>query len=105
MTERSRSPSLSLTIQEQQQHEFLLPTPVSPTPNTKQDMNAYIGQFSLKTPSIEPDKLYTCIECGQQFNRAHNLKLHKAVHSASKSFQVYKVTTNLFTFNTVYLVH
>lgn len=97
---QSKSPPLSLTIQEQQQHEFLLPTPVSPTtgPPPNHDMKAYIGQFSLKPVSTESEKLFTCITCGQHFNRAHNLKVHKAIHSASKSFQVFEMLPPPFFF-------
>ncbi|OBZ86253.1 hypothetical protein A0J61_05690 [Choanephora cucurbitarum] len=62
-------------------------TPVSPT----QDFSSLFGQFSLKTVPSSPyenQKIFTCIECGQTFNRAHNLKSHKATHSATKPFQV-----------------
>ncbi|KAI8365679.1 hypothetical protein EDC96DRAFT_509503 [Choanephora cucurbitarum] len=60
--------------------------PVTPT----QDFSSLFGQFSLKTVPSSPyenQKIFTCIECGQTFNRAHNLKSHKATHSATKPFQ------------------
>ncbi|KAI8084399.1 uncharacterized protein B0P05DRAFT_535425 [Gilbertella persicaria] len=75
--------------QQQQQHtsqHTKLPTPITPT----QDFSSLFGQFSLKTVPSSPyenPKTFTCLECGQTFNRAHNLKSHKATHSATKPFQ------------------
>ncbi|EPB87393.1 hypothetical protein HMPREF1544_05819 [Mucor circinelloides 1006PhL] len=70
----------------QLQHK--LPTPVSPT-TTTHNFGSLVSQFSIKpsTSNEETHKLYTCIECGQNFNRAHNLKSHRATHSASKPYQ------------------
>ncbi|KAK4520833.1 uncharacterized protein ATC70_006714 [Mucor velutinosus] len=71
----------------QLQHK--LPTPISPTTTTAHHFGSLVSQFSIKpsTSNEETDKLYTCIECGQNFNRAHNLKSHRATHSASKPYQ------------------
>ncbi|KAI8638731.1 hypothetical protein BD408DRAFT_351338 [Parasitella parasitica] len=70
----------------QLQHK--LPTPISPT-TTALNFGSLVSQFSVKpsTSNEETDKLHTCIECGQNFNRAHNLKSHRATHSASKPYQ------------------
>jgi hypothetical protein len=94
------SPPLSLSISssssenklDPSHHSFqLLPTPISPTstPNTH-DFGSLFSQFSLKSNNqVDTNtKLFTCTECGQTFNRAHNLKSHKTTHSASKLFQV-----------------
>lgn len=72
----------------QLQHK--LPTPISPTTTTAQHFGSLVSQFSVKpsTSNEDTNKLYTCIECGQNFNRAHNLKSHRATHSASKPYQV-----------------
>ncbi|CAO3611009.1 unnamed protein product [Mucor fragilis] len=71
----------------QLQHK--LPTPISPTTTTAQHFGSLVSQFSVKpsTSNEDTNKLYTCIECGQNFNRAHNLKSHRATHSASKPYQ------------------
>ncbi|KAI7907821.1 uncharacterized protein BX663DRAFT_445777 [Cokeromyces recurvatus] len=59
-----------------------------PSTRINSDMNACIHQFSLNdTTSSSEHKVFTCNDCGQEFNRAYNLKSHKATHSASKSFQ------------------
>ncbi|CEP09412.1 hypothetical protein [Parasitella parasitica] len=70
----------------QLQHK--LPTPISPT-TTLHNFGSLVSQFSVKpsTSNEETNKLHTCIECGQNFNRAHNLKSHRATHSASKPYQ------------------
>ncbi|KAL9552947.1 hypothetical protein MBANPS3_003530 [Mucor bainieri] len=71
----------------QVQHK--LPTPISPTTSTAHNFGSLVSQFSVKpsTSNEDTNKLYTCIECGQNFNRAHNLKSHRATHSASKPYQ------------------
>ncbi|KAI9342981.1 hypothetical protein BD770DRAFT_414514 [Pilaira anomala] len=63
-----------------------LPTPISPTAI---HFGSLISQFSIKDTSAETSnsKLFVCPDCNQVFNRAHNLKSHRATHSASKPFQ------------------
>ncbi|GAA5812471.1 hypothetical protein MFLAVUS_005927 [Mucor flavus] len=62
-----------------------LPTPISPT---TVHFGSLISQFSIKdTTSESSTKLFGCPDCSQVFNRAHNLKSHRATHSASKPFQ------------------
>jgi hypothetical protein len=77
---------------EENNNTSLLPTPVSPI-----QFGSLLSQFSLKdknntitdssSPS-PPTKLFSCPDCNQVFHRAHNLKSHKATHSASKPYQV-----------------
>ncbi|GAA5802133.1 hypothetical protein EDC94DRAFT_609616 [Helicostylum pulchrum] len=65
-----------------------LPTPISPT--TTVHFGSLISQFSIKdnsTSESSTNKLFGCPDCSQVFNRAHNLKSHRATHSASKPFQ------------------
>lgn len=71
----------------------MLPTPVSPV-TTHHDFESLISQFSIKETNHAKEsdssalKSYPCPECNQVFNRAHNLKSHRATHSATKPFQV-----------------
>lgn len=73
-------------------HSFqLLPTPISPTSTSNtHDFGSLFSQFSLKSNNLVETntKSFICTDCGQTFNRAHNLKSHKTTHSASKPFQV-----------------
>ncbi|CAO3650746.1 unnamed protein product [Mucor hiemalis] len=67
----------------------MLPTPVSPV-TTNHDFESLISQFSIKETNHAKEsdmKTYPCPECNQVFNRAHNLKSHRATHSATKPFQ------------------
>lgn len=66
--------------------ETTLPTPISPAIS----FGSLISQFSIKDSKSDTStsKSFPCPDCDQIFNRAHNLKSHKATHSASKPFQV-----------------
>ena len=79
------NPSFSTYTEDQDS----IPTPISPIHN----FESLLGQFSINDNTQDLDatvvtKSYACPDCHQVFEKAHNLKSHKATHSASKPFQV-----------------